>query len=100
MNRRRKYEQSNKGKKTRLFSREARRNFLLNMKAQLGCRNCGLDDPIILTFHHRNPKNKNFHLSAENTTRSWESTLKEVGKCDVLCFNCHYSQEDRDGWVR
>lgn len=55
-----------------------------------GCQICGYDASIYaLTFHHRNPKEKDFGLSARGLTRSWEKIQKELDKCILLCANCH-----------
>tara|TARA_Y100000310_G_C20509788_1_gene728238 strand:+ start:353 stop:670 length:318 start_codon:yes stop_codon:yes gene_type:complete len=42
-----------------------------------------------MSFHHRNPKKKDFGISAHGLTRSWEKTKKELDKCVLLCMNCH-----------
>ena len=89
------YEKSERGKRVRLFNYEAKWNFLLNVRAQLKCEDCDIDNPIILTFHHRNPKDKKFHLSSVSACRSWKSIIKEIEKCDVLCFNCHILRQDK-----
>ena len=91
----REYERSERGKRVRLFNYERKVNFLLNVKAQLRCEDCNIDNPIILTFHHRNPKDKEFHLSSDNICRSWKSIIREIEKCDVLCFNCHVLRQDK-----
>lgn len=40
-----------------------------------------------LTFHHKdNNKIKNV---SDMMSYSWENILKEINKCDVICFNCH-----------
>lgn len=48
-----------------------------------------------LSFHHRIPSEKSFSLDLRNlTNRNWNSILKEVEKCDLLCMNCHMEVED------
>ena len=42
-----------------------------------------------LSFHHLNPKEKDFDLSSRGLTRSWERIKKEIDKCVLLCANCH-----------
>ena len=49
----------------------------------------------VLSFHHVNPKEKDFDLSSRGLTRSWERIRKEIDKCVLLCANCH--MEVRDG---
>ena len=54
------------------------------------CCRCGYDKCIAaLEFHHRNPAEKKFALSADKNTHSWEDYLVEAQKCDLLCANCH-----------
>ena len=53
------------------------------------CSNCGYSKSIAaLHFHHL--KEKEFKLSQrELSNRKWDSILKEVSKCKLLCANCH-----------
>ena len=62
------------------------------------CVICGYKKSIrALTFHHVNPKEKSFGLSANGITRSWQKTKKELDKCVLLCMNCH--MEFHDGLI-
>ena len=47
-----------------------------------------------LSFHHLNPKEKDFDLSSRGLTRSWERIKKEIDKCVLLCANCHMEIHD------
>jgi len=47
-----------------------------------------------LSFHHLNPKEKDFDLSSRGLTRSWERIKKEIDKCVLLCANCHMEVHD------
>lgn len=49
------------------------------------CRDCGIDNRMVLQFHHRDPSLKKAEALATSTKRFWE----EVDKCDLLCANCH-----------
>ena len=51
------------------------------------CKSCGFDNPIALDFHHRDPSQKDFKVSA--MTWSWARIEAEVNKCDLLCAVCH-----------
>ena len=42
-----------------------------------------------LTFHHLDPEQKDFGISASGTSKSWEEVKKELDKCVLLCQNCH-----------
>lgn len=54
------------------------------------CKNCGEDDGVVLDFHHRNPKEKDFEVSVMICSGySLKRIINEIEKCDVLCANCH-----------
>ena len=40
-------------------------------------------------LHHVDGSTKEFGLSMQGLTRSWEKTKKEADKCVLLCANCH-----------
>lgn len=53
------------------------------------CKDCGYDKCIAcLTFHHKNPENKLFNVSA-HLNKKWDVLVKESNKCILLCHNCH-----------
>jgi hypothetical protein len=53
------------------------------------CLSCGYNKyPDVLEFHHRDPIEKEFEWK-KLRKRNWESVLKELDKCDMLCANCH-----------
>ena len=54
------------------------------------CCICGYNRcSAALDFHHRNEDEKEFGLSQNGMTRSWERTKKEIDKCVLVCANCH-----------
>jgi len=54
------------------------------------CIDCGENDPIVLDFDHRNPKEKTKNVAKFLSGHySWGSVLKEIEKCDIRCANCH-----------
>lgn len=59
------------------------------------CYNCGYNKCYqSLDFHHKNPTEKEFGLSADMLARkSWSDVLKEVEKTILLCKNCHTEVE-------
>jgi hypothetical protein len=58
------------------------------------CALCGFDEiPAALEFHHLDPSQKEFGLSARGFTRSLELLRKEAAKCVLLCANCHAGVE-------
>jgi 5-methylcytosine-specific restriction endonuclease McrA len=59
------------------------------------CQICGYDRCTrALEFHHLNPDEKEFSISRDGSTRSWERTKIELDKCILLCANCHREVED------
>lgn len=59
------------------------------------CKICGYCQCTrALTFHHIDPAKKDFGLSANGITRSWEKTKAELDKCVLLCMNCHMEVHD------
>lgn len=75
-----------------------RRKKLRNMARELKgnkCALCGYSKcKRVLSFHHIDPKKKDFSLSERGLTRSWEKIQKEIKKCVLLCANCHMEVHD------
>lgn len=54
------------------------------------CVMCGYDKcSRALSFHHLDPKKKEFGVAAKGLTRSWEKIKQEIDKCILICANCH-----------
>jgi transposase len=47
-----------------------------------------------LEFHHLDPNQKRFTLSAKGVTLALETLRLEASKCVLLCSNCHAEVED------
>jgi len=59
------------------------------------CERCGYDRCIAaLDFHHKD--SKDFSISRKGLTRGWEKVKKEIGKCLLLCANCHREEHADD----
>ena len=56
------------------------------------CSICGYNKNLsALTFHHKDPKNKEFKLDLRSlSNRKQEPIDKEVQKCILVCCNCHH----------
>lgn len=64
------------------------REILNNIKQGMGCALCGFRKyPESLNFHHVNPKDKKYHVTAARITK--KSFFDEMQKCICLCANCH-----------
>ena len=54
------------------------------------CFGCGQRfSDRVFEFHHRDGREKDFGISEDGIARSWEKTVAELGKCVMLCANCH-----------
>ena len=59
------------------------------------CIKCGYNKcPAVLSFHHRNPDEKDFWIGGLNERLNSIDELNdiiknEIDKCDILCSNCH-----------
>ena len=54
------------------------------------CQKCGYNVCIeALEFHHCDSSGKDFSISENGYTRSWNKVKKELDKCMLLCANCH-----------
>lgn len=72
----------------KLFTK--RRRMLDLLKAERGCYICGGMLPAeCLDWDHLPGKDKLFSLGTEGPRLSIETLSEELGKCQVLCSNCH-----------
>lgn len=54
------------------------------------CQKCGYDKCNgALEFHHLDPSEKDFGISAKGDIKSWERIRVELDKCILICANCH-----------
>lgn len=54
------------------------------------CEGCGSAVPVAaFEFHHRDAGTKEFAISADGVPRRWALIVAELGKCVLLCANCH-----------
>ena len=68
---------------------ETKKWFYETYKDRLICATCGEKDIRCLDFHHRNPNQKEYKISALLYGFSRKKIVIEIEKCDVLCANCH-----------
>ena len=74
---------------------ERRKERLQRMKDELGnkCVKCGTTEN--LQFDHIDPKTKCFNVNPQD---SWEKTLPELYKCQLLCPPCHLEKTMTDDY--
>lgn len=82
----RKHREKRLALKRKLISEK--KQFISRIKSERGCQQCGIKDSRVLDFHHRDPSEK-VECLGRSVVRSYETILKEIEKCDVLCANCH-----------
>lgn len=78
------------------------RNKMLEYLDNKRCVECGINNPIVLEFDHIDPKTKSFSIaSGISNTRSWESIMEEIDKCQILCANCHKIKTSKEqNWYK
>lgn len=66
------------------------KEFYKQLKENLECSQCGENHPAALHFHHLDPQQKDFNLAtAMEHAYGIQRIKREIGKCIVLCANCH-----------
>ena len=59
------------------------------------CEACGYSKCIAaFDFHHIDPSTKDFTISSRNL--KWETLVKEIDKCQLLCANCHREAHEQE----
>lgn len=82
--------------KTRV-SRLYMQTLSLRYKRLCGCKECGIKNPTVLQYDHRNPKDKICNVCQMiNESFSLRRFKEEIRKCDVLCANCHLIKTARN----
>lgn len=69
--------------------KERCRSYMATILTQASCMDCGISDPIVLEFDHREPDAKYRDISEIILDGSIEVLKNELGKCDIVCANCH-----------
>jgi hypothetical protein len=66
------------------------------------CIDCGISNPVVLEFDHRDPAQKKANISTLISSKGrWEDILEEIEKCDVVCANCHKIRTAKQqGWTK
>lgn len=87
------YYQKNKGlyKEKNIRRRKELINFVISLK-QKPCMDCGVYYPhYVMDFDHREPSKKLDSINRMINLHSYskKKISKEIGKCDLVCSNCH-----------
>lgn len=79
-------------KRNRLAVANKRRQLKIKSVEYKGgkCEVCGYNKCIAaLTFHHKDPNEKEFGIAQSGIPRKFEFIKNELDKCMILCSNCH-----------
>jgi len=70
--------------------------WLAEYKQGKGCSRCGIKDPRVLDFHHREKKDKLFGIGGFRREVGFQKLKDEIEKCIVVCANCHRVLHDEE----
>jgi hypothetical protein len=77
------------------------RDFVNDIKSNSSCFDCGIsypNEPWLFDFDHT--KDKIDCVSVLVSTKSKETVLQEIEKCDLVCLICHRRRTaNRAGWI-
>lgn len=60
------------------------------IKTSAGCADCGYNQsPYALQFDHIGNDKKESVSNLIRSDYSWDTIMKEIDKCEVVCANCH-----------
>jgi len=65
------------------------REFVKSYKLESPCLDCGEPDWIVLEFDHVKGKKRGNIGDMVNSPVGLKTLIKEMGKCEVVCANCH-----------
>lgn len=84
------YRNTERNAQRELDRRARHRRWLNEYKNSRGCKQCGVDDPAVLDFHHTDPETKRMGISEMVTYGYGKTELRsEIETCEILCTNCH-----------
>lgn len=74
------------------------KDFVYEDKVAKGCSHCRERRPSCLQYHHIDASTKVSEISRLVKGSTYDSVVKEVDKCILLCANCHAIEEHGDGF--
>jgi hypothetical protein len=78
-------------------NREAR-DYVYEDKITQGCSRCPERRPSCLQYHHIDPLTKKSGIGRLVQGARIERVIEEMKKCILLCANCHFIEENGDGY--
>ncbi len=67
--------------------------FLTNFKVQVGCRDCNIDNPILLVLHYMG--NGYHRRGLELAICGWDYIFKALKEFEVFCCNHHALEHEQ-----
>lgn len=90
-----------KAKRRNSSVRDRFARFLIAYFRDHPCVDCGVTDPRILEFDHREGVEKLAAIATLLKAQAWDAMIAEIAKCDVRCASCHRRKTARQfGWER
>lgn len=86
----------------RVIVKQGLQKQMLQYLSDKACEVCGENDPCVLDFDHLDPSLKSFGIArAVSDGMAWKKILTEIGKCRIVCANCHRKHTARQrGWYK
>lgn len=75
-------------------NRKSVSDYVNKLKSEMGCADCGNNNPVVLQFHHHDERANGVYVSRMSSTHAVDTEIK---RCTLLCANCHlirHHQED------
>lgn len=92
-------ENQDKVKESRVEFMKSSSEFLIAIREQNPCSDCGEYFPYyVMEFDHKEDNSCNKSVIS---CRGWPSLLGEISKCDIVCSNCHKIRTHKrrqNGW--
>jgi hypothetical protein len=71
-------------------SRDRRRQVIRDIKESSPCLDCNISYPYyVMHFDHIDPSTKIDKITSIISSKSMQTALDEIEKCDLVCANCH-----------
>lgn len=84
-----------RNKATKRSNREKGQEHLHKVLSGARCADCGTTDPAVLTFDHVRGQKKYDVSNMVSRGMSLDSLHIEIGKTEIVCFNCHMKREQK-----
>lgn len=93
------YKYLTKAKENRRKLRSATKTYLKEYLETHHCVSCPESDPVVLDFDHIDRSTKSFNIASAVGNKPLKEIIREIGKCQILCANCHRRKTAKElGW--